>query len=380
MAATILFGVLMTWSVTQCFGSPLTTSFVLCDYFGGVCGSNCALFYWHRFNISLCPTPGHLCCTQQPDNRVEHTDTLPETNDSNSPVLPDIPMKDEARQNTSSPAHLQEQCGNTPPIHRRKRVVGGTVANTDAWPWMVALRSVLGAHACAGAVIGSRWVLTAAHCFRYFSQPEYWRVRTGEYDLLQFEESERDIQISQIFVFPNYTSNDPGVNRENSTLHARYAHDLALIKLSEDAEVVPLCLPGEDQALPVTEEDPSGFRMAAVEAKGDCWVTGWGTTLDHSEDQVMRQVHSDVVDHERCGDMWQTTLEEDMICFGDGIRGPCAGDSGGPLACRMDGKFFMVGVVSWGAENCNMNGHPSVFARVLSHMDWIEATMNGSRL
>ena len=45
---------------------------------------------------------------------------------------------------------------------------------------------------------------------------------------------------------------------------------------------------------------------------------------DHSDDQILRQVHSGVVDHEQCSEMWDTPLQEDMICFGDGILGPCA--------------------------------------------------------
>ncbi|ESO91446.1 hypothetical protein LOTGIDRAFT_153888 [Lottia gigantea] len=363
-----------TNSVNCSEGTDIHANLVLCDYFGGVCAEGCEMFYWHRFNITLCPTEGHLCCT--PDHISESVDDTPTVQEENTSIdEPDSPMADEPASSMPHPDHLQEQCGFTSPIHRRKRVVGGSIANRNAWPWIVALRSVLGAHTCSGAVIASRWILTAAHCFRHFPQAEYWRVRTGEYDLLEYEDSERDITVSDIFIFPEYTANDPTFNRENQTLYNRYAHDLALMKLNEDSGVVPICLSGRTQAERVGGEDASGFSMASIEAKGDCWVAGWGTTLNHTDDQVLRQVHADVVDHEECSQMWNTSLQEDMICFGDGVRGPCAGDSGGPLACKMDGRFYVTGIVSWGAENCNMNGHPSVFARVISHMDWIETTV-----
>ena len=44
-----------------------------------------------------------------------------------------------------------------------------------------------------------------------------------------------------------------------------------------------------------------------------------------------------------------------------------------------DGKYTLVGVVSWG-YGCGMEGYPGVYARVTSVMPWIQNTIGSSYL
>lgn len=47
---------------------------------------------------------------------------------------------------------------------RTSRVVGGEDADAAEWCWQVALINSLNQYLCGGALIGTQWVLTAAHC------------------------------------------------------------------------------------------------------------------------------------------------------------------------------------------------------------------------
>ena len=47
---------------------------------------------------------------------------------------------------------------------RTGRVVGGSDALPGEFCWQVALINSLNQYLCGGALIGTQWVLTAAHC------------------------------------------------------------------------------------------------------------------------------------------------------------------------------------------------------------------------
>lgn len=47
---------------------------------------------------------------------------------------------------------------------RSARIVGGEDGTRAEWGWQVALINSLNQYLCGGALIGTQWVLTAAHC------------------------------------------------------------------------------------------------------------------------------------------------------------------------------------------------------------------------
>ena len=63
------------------------------------------------------------------------------------------------------PARNKYVCGvKGPGPGREARVVGGTDAAPGEWCWHAALVNSLNQYLCGGALIGTQWVLTAAHC------------------------------------------------------------------------------------------------------------------------------------------------------------------------------------------------------------------------
>lgn len=64
---------------------------------------------------------------------------------------------------TTRPSYSKYVCG-VKGTERSGRVVGGEDAGPSEWCWQVALINSLNQYLCGGALIGTQWVLTAAHC------------------------------------------------------------------------------------------------------------------------------------------------------------------------------------------------------------------------
>jgi len=78
-------------------------------------------------------------------------------------------------------------------------------------------------------------------------------------------------------------------------------------------------------------------------------------------------------------------ISDDMLCCvspsdGPVIQGSCKGDSGGPLMVKDASKSFysLIGVVSWGWNQCTRQGEPGVYSRITSNRNWITETIAGS--
>ena len=118
--------------------------------------------------------------------------------------------------------------------------------------------------------------------------------------------------------------------------------------------------------LPVNDNDQ--FVNASAIA------SGWGKLfMDGPMPVVLNYVDLSVLSNSNCGS--NLNIDNYHLCatglnkYGD-LTDTCEGDSGGPLVTQVDGRWTLIGVVSYG-NNCSEPSYPGVYARVTSVLDWI---------
>lgn len=91
---------------------------------------------------------------------------------------------------------------------------------------------------------------------------------------------------------------------------------------------------------------------------------------------VKLKVTLDVLDHKKCVDVYRSSrvaLRDTQLCAGGKEdKDTCRGDSGGPLMRSVDGNYYLIGVISWGATQCGTKGIPALYTNVAMFVDWIE--------
>ena len=266
--------------------------------------------------------------------------------------------------------------------HQTQRILGGKPAGnasrTDGkpasnWPWIAMViaraRFVWGEPVCAGSLINARHVLTAAHCLAtHVIKRDTLQVRLGEFNYLTFIEGKSiDYNVTSIIEHPQHMPNASN-------------HDLALLRLSEDAQFSPgIC------TIPLPS-GPTGDLAGRTVS-----VAGWGVTSndDSSATFVLQEVDIIGVSEKTCYEQYlkkYPTLDtsnnfpggfmvETKICAAakENYKGPCRGDSGAPLLER--GRFQLAGLVHGGFD-CRFHIVPVLFTRVSAYLPWIQSNIN----
>ncbi len=270
-------------------------------------------------------------------------------------------------------------------------IVAGSEAPEGKYPYQVRLYSSkedkIGF--CGGSIIAPQWVLTAAHCMTEgdfgngpttATEPDKVVVGYGSNDRTKTKR----VEVEKLIVNPNYLAKGRGGKV-----------DLTLLKLKRPIPNAPA----------VAFADPDSDKKYLVPG-AKVTITGWGALWDAYDEDVkalmaelgpenemmlkwraplkLREVEVEALDTATCNAAYQQLqgeVWESEICgmYKGATKAQFHGDSGGPIVVPADvpGGLLQVGVVSWSVK-CATTGTPSVFARVSTSADWINATMSSN--
>ncbi|KAM3922957.1 mannan-binding lectin serine protease 2 [Leptodactylus fuscus] len=254
-----------------------------------------------------------------------------------------------------------------------QRITGGKPAFLGDFPWQVYLQNdqVKG----GGALLDDKWIITAAHVV-YGDKNElesiikHLVIKTGF--ILQDDTNAHKAIAKSIFIHPDYTDDQS------------YNNDIALIKLQDkvpmNERTLAICLPTKDKRFVINDSEDSHVTGQ---------VSGWGRSKHRaSGTKKLFYVDVDVVDRVTCNTAYQKKLNvgnkvlitDNMFCAGEEGKDSCKGDSGGALVFKDDTteKWFIGGIVSWGAEDCGARDQYGVYTRVTNYLDWIKDTITAN--
>ncbi|HEY1245712.1 MAG TPA: trypsin-like serine protease [Hyphomicrobiaceae bacterium] len=303
-----------------------------------------ALLYEKQLDLSLNPTRTHAAEPREPDgafhDRPLHLDAL----------VPDY--------------------GDDAP---RARVVHGIKADSGQWPSAVSL-SILKEGAtsgalCAGTVIDSHWVLTAAHCVfdRFRGGVRSVRAVTA-YTKSNVPQQGEPRRVKSVIAHPEFAVM-PRPGRASPGL----VNDIALLEL-ETATTAPR------QKLLAYAGRPGALAAGTIAT-----VVGWGLTRPRRPDErtdlsalsrVLLRADLPVADRAACEaflGFGAGVSTEPLFCAGDARGGAdsCNGDSGGPIFVQGPaGQPLQAGVVSWG-DGCALPGTYGAYTAVDHFEAWI---------
>ncbi|OBS60069.1 hypothetical protein A6R68_08809 [Neotoma lepida] len=298
------------------------------------------------------------------------------------------------------------------------------------WPWEVSVR-IDNEHVCGGALIDFSWVISAAHCIQgatvgpaqlpqYFCEVMRWeqgrvgrciqrRERLqgqdgsweeagaelcGETDGCQagfcISRSNKDysVMLGSSKLQPKGSSWVLEIRVGDIIVHPKYwgrkffKNDIALLRLETPVTfnkyVQPICLPEYNFNLKFGTQ---------------CWVTGWNKTTQHSLDNLTLtpqfwEAEVLIIDDKRCDRVFHKKsfyprvipiIRRNMICTINYEVNLCNGDPGAPLACKIDRRWILAGMLSW-VKDCMEPQDPDVYTRLTKYTRWIQEQVNHGAL
>ncbi|XP_037023678.2 complement C1r subcomponent-like protein isoform X1 [Artibeus jamaicensis] len=259
--------------------------------------------------------------------------------------------------------HCVPVCGQpVTPIAQNQEGQGSSRAQLGNFPWQ-AFTSIYGRG--GGALLGDRWILTAAHTI--YPKDSVFLGKKRRVDVFLGHTNIDEMiklgnhPVRRVVVHPDYRQNESH----------NFNGDIALLQLQHSVPLGPHLLP---VCLPDNETLYRSGLLGYVSGFG--MEMGWLTT-------ELKYSRLPVAPREAC-EAWlqekQRTdvFSDNMFCAGDKAlwQSVCQGDSGGVYVVWDDRAHHWVatGIVSWGI-GCG-KGY-GFYTKVLNYVDWIKAVMDG---
>uniref|UniRef100_G1T7H9 Complement C1r subcomponent n=1 Tax=Oryctolagus cuniculus TaxID=9986 RepID=G1T7H9_RABIT len=245
------------------------------------------------------------------------------------------------------------------PVEQKQRIIGGQKAKLGNFPWQ-ALTSIHGRG--GGALLGDRWILTAAHTLNPKGHNAQNNVSQNVF--LGHTNVEEIMKLTnhpvrRVIIHPDYRQDEAH----------NFDGDIALLELENSVtlgpNLLPICLP-----------DNETFYDKGLMG----YVSGFGIMEERIADDL-RFVRLPVAKREAC-ERWlreknrPDVFSQNMFCAGDPMlkQDACQGDSGGVFAVRdpHSDRWVATGIVSWGIGCSRGYGF---YTKLLNYVDWIKKEM-----